>query len=65
MAYNIYSNISAEYLLELINISDCIKYYGIDSLIKSAGVEEVLDNIDKSEIVSYLEDKGYKIEKDD
>lgn len=65
MSYNRYSEVSAEYIIGLTDIQDCINYYGIDSLIKSAGVEEVLDNIDKSEIVSYLEDKGYKLEKDD
>jgi len=64
MSYNRYSEVSAEYLLELINISDCIKYYGIDSLITAAGSYELLDNIDDSEIISYLEDKKYKIEKE-
>lgn len=60
-----YSKVDADSLLSLVNASDCVEYFDISSLVSEMNETEVLNQISEDTIISYLEDKGFKIEKED
>lgn len=60
-----YSKVDADSLLSLVNASDCVDYFDTSSLVSEMGETEVLNQISEDTIISYLEDKGFKIEKED
>lgn len=60
-----YSKVDADSLLSLVNASDCVEYFSISGLVSEMDETEVLNQISEDTIISYLEDKGFKIEKED
>jgi len=60
-----YSKVDADSLLSLVNASDCVEHFGTSSLVSEMDETEVLNQISEDTIISYLEDKGFKIEKED
>lgn len=59
-----YSKVDADSLLSLVNASDCVDYFDTSSLVSEMDETEVLNQISEDTIISYLEDKGFKIEKE-
>lgn len=60
-----YSKVDADSLLSLVNASGCVEYFGTSSLVSEMDETEVLNQISEDTIISYLEDKGFKVEKED
>lgn len=59
-----YSKVDADSLLSLISPSDCVDYFDVSSLVSEMDETEVLNQISEDTIISYLEDKGFKVEKE-
>ena len=60
-----YSKVDAGSLLSLVNASDCVEHFGVSSLVPEMDETEVLNQVNEDTIISYLEDKGFKVEKED
>ena len=60
-----YSKVDADSLLSLVHASDCVEYFGTSSLVSEMDETEVLNQISEDTIISYLEDKSFKVEKED
>lgn len=58
-----YSKVDADSLLSLVNASDCVEYFDTSSLVSEMDETEVLNQINEDTIISYLEDKGFKVER--
>ena len=51
--------------MSLVNASDCVEHFGAFSLVPEMDETEVLNQVNEDTIISYLEDKGFKVEKED
>lgn len=60
-----YSKVDADCLLSLVNASDCVEHFGISGLVSEMDETEILKQVSEDTIISYLEDKGFKVEKED
>ena len=60
-----YSKVDADSLLSLVSASDCVEYFGVSYLVSEMDETEVLNHIGEDDIISYLEDKGFKVKKED
>lgn len=60
-----YSKVGADSLLSLVSASDCVDYFDVASLVSEMDETEVLNQVSEDTIISYLEDKGFKVEKED
>lgn len=59
-----YSKVDADDLLSLVSAKDCVEYFSVSALVSEMNDVWVLDSINESEIISYLEDKGFTINKE-
>ena len=59
-----YSKVGADSLLSLVSASDCVDYFDVASLVSEMDETEVLNQVSEDTIISYLEDKGFKVEKE-